>query len=182
MDPSSSQTYIKQHPQDNSKSNENKDGSQTQIKSQTNFRNGQEKNDIGQFKDSELQTIEFIADNIKYQLDPRYMLWSTELLKQDKPQDQNAYNYQQENQSIKKKSHKFMDLKKLYEHNKSTIEGLNKELNDLELARQKTSQRLYEVKQEKERMRKIFKVERTKTENLKGCKERLDKLKKELGF
>lgn len=31
-------------------------------------------------------------------------------------------------------------------------------------------------------MRKIFKVERTKTENLKGCKERLDKLKKELGF
>lgn len=31
-----------------------------------------------------------------------------------------------------------MDLKKLYEHNKSIIEGLNKELNDLELARQKT--------------------------------------------
>ncbi|CAD8113562.1 unnamed protein product [Paramecium sonneborni] len=182
MDPSSSQTYLKNNALDNSKSNENKDGSQTQVKSQTNIRNGQEKNDIGQFKDSELQSIEFIADNIKYQLDPRYMLWSTELLKQDKPQDPHSYNYQQENQSIKKKSHKFMDLKKFYEHNKSTIEGLNKELHDLELARQKTLQRLYEVRSEKDKMKKIFKVERSKTENLKGCKERLDKLKQELGF
>lgn len=29
---------------------------------------------------------------------------------------------------------------------------------------------------------KIYKIERQKTENIKGCRERLEKLKKELGF
>lgn len=49
------------------------------------MRSDHRKNENGVFKDSELLEIEFIVDNIKYTLDPRYMLWSTELLKKDEP-------------------------------------------------------------------------------------------------
>lgn len=75
-----------------------------------------------------------------------------------------------------------MDLKKLFELNKTLIENLNREINDLELTRQKLHSRLAASREEKDKYMRILKAEHIKTENIKGCKERLDKLKRELGL